>query len=91
MPIDYLVMMVPFAGIGAGISIAFFAIWTNHRRKMLDMRSKISTEKAMKNASLIQELGQRLQVVESIVTDSGFDISRQIEDLRDKSEPKQLN
>jgi len=90
-PINYLAMMVPFAGICAGIAIAFFAIWTNHRRKMLNMRSKVSAEMAMQNAAHIQELKQRLQTVERIVTDSGFDISRQIEDLREASETKQLN
>jgi len=85
MPIDYLAMMVPFAGICAGISIAFFAIWTKHRRKMMDMQSKVSAGQATQNASNIQELAQRVQILERIVTDSGFDVSQKIEDLRDAS------
>ena len=91
MPIDYLAMMVPFAGIAAGIAIAFFGIWTKHRRKLMDMQSKISAGQAIQNASDIQVLGQRIQVLERIITDSGFDVSQKIEDLRDTSKTKSLN
>lgn len=82
MPIDYIAMMIPFAGICAGISISFFAIWTKHRRKMIDMQSKISAGQATQNASSIRALQQRVQVLEKIVTDSGFAVSQKIEDLR---------
>jgi hypothetical protein len=85
--IENLFMMLPFLGIG----IAFFAIWTNHQQKMMKHQSKISAEKAAQYASSNMELEQRVRVLERIVTDSGYDVSQQIEDLRDASETKGLN
>ncbi len=82
MPVEYLAMMVPFAGICAGMSIAFYAIWTKHHRKMLDQRSKVSAEQANQNAATIRDMQARIQVLEKIVTDSGFDLAHRIEDLR---------
>jgi len=91
MPVEYIAMMVPFAGICAGIAIAYYAIWTNHRRKMMDKQIEISAIQATQNASNVGELEQRVQVLERIITDSGFDISLKIEDLRDTSNTKRLN
>jgi hypothetical protein len=91
MPVEYIAMMVPFAGICAGIAIAYYAIWTNHRRKMMDKQIEISAVQATQNASSVGELEQRVQVLERIITDSGFDISLKIEDLRDTSKTKRLN
>lgn len=91
MPIDYLAMMVPFAGIAAGIAIAFFGIWTKHRRKLMTMQVEISAVQATQNASNVRELEQRVKVLERIVTDSGFDVSQKIEDLRGTSKTKRLN
>jgi hypothetical protein len=34
MPIEYLGIMIPFAGMGLG----FFAVWTHHRQKMVRLR-----------------------------------------------------
>jgi hypothetical protein len=48
---------------------------------------------SQENAALRAELGSvkdRLAVVERIVTDKGFDVSRQIEQLRDERGPAQL-
>lgn len=82
MPIEYIAMMIPFAGIG----IAFFAIWTNHRQKMIDKQSEISAEKAAQYVASNQKLEQRVRVLERIITDKGADIAEQIEDLRDTPE-----
>jgi len=87
MEIEYFGMMIPFAALGIG----FFAIWTNHRQKMMDKQSKISAEKAALYVASNQKLEQRVRVLERIVTDSGFDVSQQIEDLRDAPETKELN
>ena len=78
MPIEYVAMMVPFAG----ISIAYFSIWTKHRRKMMDKKAAISSAQADQNAVTIREMQARIQVLETIVTDSGFDLAHKIEDLR---------
>ncbi|MEH6791276.1 hypothetical protein [Parasphingorhabdus sp.] len=87
MPIEYIALMIPFAGIG----IAFFAIWTSHQQKMMDKQAAISAEKAAQYAVGNSELEQRVRVLERIVTDKGFDVSRQIEELRNEPNIKELN
>lgn len=87
MPIEYIALMIPFAGIAVGV----FAIWTDHQRKMLDKQSKISAEKAAQYAANGEKLEQRVRVLERIITDRGFDVSQQIDDLRDAPETKELN
>lgn len=78
MPIEYVAMMVPFAA----ISVGYLAVWTHHRRKMMDRRAAISAAQAKESAVHVEELRQRVQVLERIVTDSGFEVSQKIEDLR---------
>ncbi len=87
MPIEYIALMIPFAG----MAIGGFAIWTNHQQKMMDKQAMISAEKAAQYAAGNSELEQRVRVLERIVTDKGFDVSMQIEDLRDAPETKELN
>ena len=87
MAVEYIAMMIPFAGIG----VAIFAIWTHHRQKMFDKQVVMSAEKAAQYAASNQKLEQRVQVLERIVTDKGFDVSVQIDDLRDNSDIKELN
>jgi butyrate kinase len=91
MDTEVLKLMIPFAGILAGICIATFAIWTSHRQKMFDKQVEMSAEKAAQYAANNQKLEQRVQVLERIITDKGFDISLQIDDLRESSDVKELN
>ncbi|GAB5481410.1 MAG: hypothetical protein Pars92KO_11670 [Parasphingorhabdus sp.] len=85
--IEYLALLIPFAGIGVGV----FAIWTSHQQKILKMQSEISAEKAAQYAVNNKQLEQRVRVLERIVTDKGFDVAGQIESLRDEPEVKELN
>lgn len=87
MPIEYIALMIPFAGIAVGV----FAIWTDHQRKILDKQAEISAEKAAQYAANGEKLEQRVRVLERIITDRGFDVSQQIEDLRESSDVKELN
>lgn len=87
MDITYIALMIPFAGIALGA----FAVWTDHQRKVLDKQAEMSAEKAAQYAASNQKLEQRVQVLERIVTDKGFDLSMQIEDLRDEPQTKELN
>ncbi|MGB5485095.1 MAG: hypothetical protein WBM93_11420 [Parasphingorhabdus sp.] len=84
---EYIGLMIPFVGMAIGA----FAIWTNHQQKMMDKQSVISAEKAAQYAVVNQDLEQRVRVLERIVTDKGFDVSTQIENLRDAQETKELN
>ena len=79
----YMALMIPILGILLG----FFGVWTNHKEKVAKLQTKeVATEtaeKAAQYASHIQRLEDRVQVLERIVTDRGYDIATQIEALRD--------
>lgn len=71
----------------AGISIPIFAIWFKHQQKMaelqMDTTADATAEKAAQYAAQVQKLEDRVQVLERIVTDRGYDVATQIEALRD--------
>ena len=70
-----------------GVCIPIVAIWTRHRKEVLKIQFEAtanrSAEKAAQYASRVQQLEDRVQVLERIVTDRGYDIATQIEALRD--------
>ena len=70
-----------------GVSIPIIAIWTSHQRKMAEMRigatAEETAERAAQYASKVQQLEDRVRVLERIVTDSGYNVATQIEALRD--------
>lgn len=76
-------VLVPIFGIMAGM----LAIWTKHQRKIAEMNVKstaeMTAEKAAQYSSHVQQLEDRVRVLERIVTDRGYDIATQIEALRD--------
>lgn len=69
------------------LSIPILGIWTRHRRAIAELEIKATAEstaeRAAQYASHIQKLEDRVQVLERIVTDRGYDIATQIEALRD--------
>ena len=69
------------------LSIPIIAIWARHQQKMAEMQvgatAEQTAEKAAQYASQIQRLEDRVQVLERIVTDGGYDVATQIEALRD--------
>ena len=70
------------------LMIPIVAIWTKHQQKIAEMQlgatAEQTAEKAAQYASKIQRLEDRVQVLERIVTDRGYDIATQIEALRDQ-------
>ena len=70
------------------LSIPIVAIWTKHQQKLAEMQiettASASAEKAAQYATQIQRLEDRVQVLERIVTDKGYDVATQIEALRDQ-------
>lgn len=68
-------------------------IWLVNQRKLEEKRisatAEASSEKAAQYASRVQQLEDRVQVLERIVTDSGYDIATQIEALRDTRQVEQ--
>lgn len=72
------------------LSIPIVAIWTKHQQKIAEMNvrttAESTAERAAQYASHIQKLEDRVQVLERIVTDRGYDIATQIEALRDQKQ-----
>ena len=68
----------------AGISIPLFALWSNHRQKMIDKQVEISAEKAAQYAANSSKLEERVAVLERIITDQGYSIAHEIEQLRNR-------
>lgn len=71
--------LIPLFGIACGM----LAIWTNHQRKMAQIRASSGSADNMAAAEHIRELEDRVRVLERIVTDKGTDVAAQIEALRD--------
>ena len=85
---EWMVGLAPFAMV-LGI------IWLVNNRKLEEKRisatAEASSEKAAQYASRVQELEDRVQVLERIVTDRGYDVATQIEALRDTRETDERN
>jgi hypothetical protein len=77
-----------------GMMIPIVAIWTKHQQKIAEMQvgatAENTAEKAAQYATHIQRLEDRVQVLERIVTDRGYDIATQIEALRDQRRVDEL-
>ena len=83
-------VMIPIVAIIFGCTIPMVAIWAKHKEKVaklqVDATAEHTAEKAAQYASQVQRLEDRVQVLERIVTDRGYDIATQIEALRDTRE-----
>lgn len=64
--------------------IPMLAIWTKHRKEMMQMELQATAEKAAQYAASNKELEERVRVLERIVTDGGYNVATQIEALRDQ-------
>ena len=68
--------------------IPLLSIWTRHQRKVAEMQvdatAEHTAEKAAQYASHIQKLEDRVRVLERIVTDSGYQLTHEIERLREE-------
>ena len=80
MDLGVLIPLAPF------IMVAFI-VWTVSQRKLAEKQIQAtageSAEKAAQYVGHIKDLEDRVQVLERIVTDRGYDVATQIEALRD--------
>jgi hypothetical protein len=80
----YMALMIPILA----LSIPIIAIWTKHQQRIAEMQigttAEQTAEKAAQYVGQIKRLEDRVQVLERIVTDRGYDIATQIEALRDQ-------
>jgi len=63
-------------------AIPLLAIWTSHQRKMMEHRQPQDDAQVRQLVSQVELLQDRVQVLERIVTDGGYDVATQIEALR---------
>ena len=80
--------LIPIMGIIMGVSIPITAIKLKHRERIEKMRlaaasNRDSGSTAQQDAR-IEELEDRVRVLERIVTDGGYDLAQKIEALRDE-------
>ena len=84
--IEYFGVMIPILG----ISLGFFAVWTQHRQKMIKLSiQELTAAKdaggiAPEQAREVREMRERVGVIERIVTDGGYDLAHKIEALLDE-------
>ena len=87
--------MIPIVAIIFGCGIPITAIWAKHKQKIAEMQvsttAEHTAEKAAQYATQVQRLEDRVQVLERIVTDRGYDVATQIEALRDTRETDAAN
>ena len=84
-------VFIPIIAITLSMPLAAFGVWIGHKQKMakyeLEARklaSAGSSEQVQQQAMLIEALQDRVQVLERIVTDGGYDLATRIEALRDE-------
>ena len=82
------VFLIPIIGIIMGVSIPITAIKLKHREKIEQMRLAASGNRDdgrdVRQEARIEELEDRVRVLERIVTDGGYDLAHKIEALRDE-------
>ena len=83
-------ILIPIMGIVMGVSIPITAIKLRHKERIEQMRLAASTSgnrdsgASDRQAARIEELEDRMAVLERIITDSGVSVAAQIEALRDR-------
>lgn len=86
--------LIPVFAILMGVSIPITAIKLKHRERLEQMR--MAAGRGPDNARTAQQDGRiemledRVQVLERIITDRGFNVAAQIEALRDSSSIEEL-
>jgi hypothetical protein len=87
--------LIGLVSVLGAFGIPMLVIWSKHREKMIDRHvgatAEASAERAAQYASHVQELEDRVRVLERIVTDRGYDVATQIEALRDTRRVEELD
>ncbi|BDI61725.1 hypothetical protein [Qipengyuania nanhaisediminis] len=79
--------LIGLVAVAAPFLMVVAIVWIANQKKLeekkIEATASQSAEKAAQYASQIQKLEDRVQVLERIVTDRGYDVATQIEALRD--------
>ena len=85
-----LALMIPLAPFIMVVAIVWIASQRKLEEKRLNATASHSAQEAARHATRIAELETRIEVLERIVTDRGYDVATQIEALRDAKEVTRL-
>jgi len=80
MEMAFLIPLAPFLMV---LGIVWIRTQSRLEEKRIAATAESSAERGAQYASRVKELEDRVQVLERIVTDRGYDIATQIEALRD--------
>jgi len=79
-----MIMLVPILGIALG----FFAVASQNKQKLAKLQVEAAKASsgglAAQDSETVRELQERVQVLERIVTDGGYDLATRIEALREE-------
>lgn len=85
--------LIGLVAVSAPFLMVLGIVWMSNQKKLeekkLEATASQSAEKAAQYASQIAKLEDRVQVLERIVTDRGYNVATQIEALRDTVEVEQ--
>ena len=81
---DIIWVLVPLAPFLMVLGIVWMKNQQKLEEKRIDATAGASAEKAAQYASRVQQLEDRVRVLERIVTDKGYDVATQIDALRDQ-------
>ncbi|RYY24206.1 MAG: hypothetical protein EOP62_17640 [Sphingomonadales bacterium] len=80
-------ILIPILGISCGLLAifggVFFKPWLAMQQRKMEIEAQMVAEKAAQYAAQTERLEQRVQVLERIITDRGFTLADEIEQLRD--------
>ena len=79
--------LIGLVAVSAPFLMVFGIVWIGSQKKLEEKRiaatAEASSEKAAQYATQVARLEDRVQVLERIIIDRGYDIATQIEALRD--------
>ena len=75
--------LIGLAAVVMIFGIPLLAIWTRHQAQMADRKSGMDDAQVRQLVGQVEMLQDRVQVLERIITDRGYDVATQIEALRD--------
>ena len=75
--------LIGLAAVVMIFGIPLLAIWTGHQQKVMKHRSSLDDGEVRQLVNQVEMLQDRVQVLERIITDRGYDVATQIEALRD--------
>lgn len=79
-------LLIPILGISCGLLAIFGGVfirpWLKLKERQMELNAQNVAEKAAQYASRQAVLEERVAVLERIITDQGYSLAKEIEDLR---------